>query len=333
MRLGVVSPLTNRGIGIQSWETARNLNASTLFVETKDPSAPSHPERAPHHTRVRWAQGLDPKVTRNWLSTVDVVYAAETFYDPRLPKWAAAQGVTTVLHANPEFWTGAQEPTHLWSATAWRRDVMPSRTAVVPFPVATDRFTPTVEHDGPCRWLHVAGKRALADRNGTDALVAAIPLLREPCELRIVVQHGERPGLPNVPSYVQVTFMDPPADYWRLYDDCDAMVLPRRYGGLCLPANEACAAGLALVMTDLIPNHEWPGPRVPAEFWRKITMPCGRVPVYDTDPRDLARVMDDMADPETRHRHQAESREWAQAHSWEALRPLWLGLLDVKEAA
>ena len=333
MRVGVVSPLTDRGLGIQSYEAARNLDAAVLFVETNDPSAPSHPERFPGATRVRWAQGLDPRIVIPWLRTVDVVYAAETFYDPRLPQWAAAQGVTTVLHANPEFYTGAQEPTHLWSATAWRREVMPPRTAVVPFPVATDRFTPAVPHDGPCRWLHVAGKRALADRNGTDAVVAALPHLRRPCEVRIVVQYGEVPELPNVPSHVDVTYIDPPADYWRLYDDVDALVLPRRYGGLCLPANEACAAGLALVMTDLIPNHEWPGAKVPAEFWRKLTMPCGRVPVHDVDPRDLARCMDELADPEVRHRHQADSVEWAKAHSWDALRPLWLGLFAVEAAA
>ncbi len=328
MKVGVVSPLTDRGLGIQSYEAARNLDASVLFVETNDPSAPSHPERCPDARRVRWSQGLDPKAVRNWLSTVDVVYAAETFYDPRLPKWATAQGVTTVLHANPEFWTGAQDPTYLWSATDWRRDVMPERTEVVPFPVAVDRFTPAVPHDGPCRWVHVAGKRALADRNGTDTLVNALHLLTEPCTVRIVVQHGEVPDLRNVPPHITVEFSPPPADYWRLYDDADALVLPRRYGGLCLPVQEACAAGLAVVMSDLIPNRLWPGPRVHAEFWRKVTMPCGRVPVYDVSPRALAQAMDAFADPTTRHRHQAESLAWAAAHSWEAQKPAWLNRLS-----
>lgn len=328
MRFGVLSPLTDRGLGIQSWEAARNLDASVLFVETKDPSAPSHPERFPHHTRVRWAQGLDPKIVRNWLDTVDVVYAAETFYDPRLPRWAEAKGVTTVLHANPEFYTGAQNPTRLWSATPWRQDVMPRTTEVVPFPVATDRFTHPEPHDGPCRWLHVAGKRALADRNGTDTLVSALPHLTEPCEVRIVVQHGEVPSLPDIPPHVTVTLLAPPADYWRLYDEADALVLPRRYGGLCLPVQEACAAGLAVVLPDLVPNHVWPGPRVPAEFHGKVTMPCGRVPVYDVRPTVLARAMDALADPSARVGFQAESLAWAQAHSWEVQAPLWRNLLS-----
>lgn len=322
-----MSPLTDRGLGIQSWEAARNLDASVLFVETKDPSAPSHPERAPHARRVRWAQGLDPKITRQWLRDVDVVYAAETFYDPRLPKWAEAAGVVTVLHANPEFWTGGQHPSRLWSATPWRLDAMPPDTEVVPFPVAVDRFTPAEPHDGPARFLHVAGKRALADRNGTDSLVDAVPLLTRPCEIRMVVQHGDPPSFHDVPAHVKLVALDPPADYWRLYTAADVLVMPRRYGGLCLPVQEACAAGLAVIMSDLPPNDVWPGPRVPADFRRKATMPCGRVPVYDTDPRRLAEVMDAMADPSVRAGHQAESRAWAADHSWDVMGPRWLDMM------
>lgn len=333
MRVGVVSPLTDRGLGIQSWEAARNLDASVLFIETNDPSAPSHPERAPDAVRVRWQSGLDPKAVRNWLRTVDVVYAAETFYDHRIPKWATATGVASVLHANPEFWTGAQDPTRLWSATDWRREVMPARTEVVPFPVATDRFTPAEPHDGPCRWLHVAGKRALADRNGTGTVVNALPHLTEPCEVRIVVQHGEVPSLPNIPPHVTVTLLDPPADYWHLYDDADALVLPRRYGGLCLPVQEACAAGLAVLMSDLPPNQAWPGPRVPAQFWRKVTMPCGRVAVHDVSPITLAAAMDTMADPDRRAEAQAGSRAWAAAHSWDVMAPRWLTMMAEHRAA
>jgi len=105
-------------------------------------------------------------------------------------------------------------------------------------------------------------------------------------------------------------------------------VLPRRYGGLCLPVQEACAAGLAVLMPDLVPNGVWPGPRVPAEFLRKVTMPCGRVPVYDVKADVLAAAMDELADPVRRAEVQGESVAWAQAHSWEAQKPAWLNLLS-----
>lgn len=333
MRVGVVTPATDRGLGIQTMEAARALDASVLVVDCKDPRFPTHPERFPGATVVRWAQGLDPNPTMAWLRTVDVVYAAETFFDRRFTKWANAAGVTTVLHANPEFWTNGDAPTRLWSATPWRSDVMPPHTEVVPFPVATDRFTPVAPHDGPCRWLHVAGKRALADRNGTDTVLAALPLLTRECTVDVVVQHGDVPMVPTVPPHVTIRLLPPPNNYWRLYDDCDALVLPRRYGGLCLPVQEAMAAGLAVVMSDLSPNHVWPGPRVPAEFLRKYTMPCGRVPVYDVNPALLAQAMDALADPERRAEVQAESRAWAAEHSWDVQAPRWLDLMAMEVAA
>ena len=87
-------------------------------------------------------------------------------------------------------------------------------------------------------------------------------------------------------------------------------------------------SGLAVVMPDLIPNSMWPGPRVAAEFRRKVTMPCGRVPVYDVRPDVLARAMDALADPAVRAGFQAESLAWAAAHSWEAQRPVWRNLLS-----
>lgn len=337
MRVGVVTPGTDRGLGIQSWEAARNLDASVLLVETKDPSAPTHPERFPGATVARWAAGLDPRVVIPWLRTVDVVYAAETFYDPRFTKWARANDTRTVLHANPEFWTGADRPDLLWTATPWRRDAMPAGTEVVPFPVAVDRFRfddGFARYDDRTRWVHVAGKRALADRNGTDTLMQALPLLKEPCHVTIYVQHGERPQIPVVPPHVRV-HVSPvvPANYWDLYRNQDALVLPRRYGGLCLPAQEACAAGLAVLMPDLRPNGMWPGPRVPAEFLRKVTMPCGRVPVYDVKPSLLAAAMDELADPAVRAGFQAESLAWADAHSWESLRPVWLDAMADRVAA
>lgn len=328
MKVGVISSLTNRGIGIQSWEAARNLDADVLFVETRDPSAPSHPERAPNATRVKWIGGLDPKITMRWLRGVDVVYAAETFYDPRFCAWARQADTLTVLHANPEFYTGREVPDLLWSATDWRREFMPPNTEVVPFPVAVDRFDYPdgfARYDPRPRWVHVAGKRALADRNGTDTLMAALPLLKESCHVTIYVQHGEHPALPVLPSHVRVHISPvTPADYWDLYRNQDALVLPRRYGGLCLPTQEACAAGLAVLMPDLIPNQMWPGPRVPAEFGRKVTMSCGRVPVYDVKPDALSAAMDKLADPAVMAEHQAASRAWAAEHSWPVQGPRWL---------
>ncbi len=107
-------------------------------------------------------------------------------------------------------------------------------------------------------------------------------------------------------------------DYWRLYDDADALVLPRRYGGLSLPALEGMGAGLALMMPDVEPQRsEWVGMFVPAAVERRRMTSAGPMDVATVDPVDLAERMDAAELPKWR----AASRAWAVEHSWEELKP------------
>lgn len=334
MKVGVIARATDRGLGIQTWEAARNLDASVLVVDLDNPSSRRYPTNhcrfpgAPIVPCETWQ--LPEAPVRDWLATVDVVYSAETFYDGRLPAWAHDTGTATVLHLNPEFvardyHARGPKPSAWWSATSWRLHHLPTGTQVVPFPVALDRWpAPAPAHGGPCRWLHVAGKRALGDRNGTKALTAALPLLTEPCQVTIAYQDEQPPKLPEVPDHVQVELAGPVANYWDLYTGHDALVMPRRYGGLCLPVQEAMAAGLAVVMTACPPNTDWPITPVPVLGGRRERMPAGKIEAFTLNPRHLAQAMDSHADPATRAAGQTRARRWAAEHSWDALLPDWL---------
>lgn len=326
IRIGIIARPENRGLGLQTWEASRHLDCSVLLVDVQEQRADieSHWDRYPDATRAVWRHGkfLKPRVVRRWLEQVDAVYTAETFYDVNLPNWAFAQDVATVCQLNPEFWRPSRlsSPTAWWSATQWRLEHVAPETQVVPFPVALERFSPVAPHDGPCRWLHVAGRRAIYDRNGTDALVAALPLLTEPCTVTIAVQDGdglERLGLPALPDHVRVELQGPVADYWRLYDDQDALVMPRRYGGLCLPVQESMAAGMAVLMPACSPNAQtWPVAPTKVLGYELQHMRAGEVPVAQVDPFDIAKRMDMFADPEYRRQWQQMSRAWAATHSW-----------------
>lgn len=338
MRVGVIARTNNRGLDIQTNEAARNLDASVLVVDVTNSSGrrfPSDRFRFPGAPIVQCRSGwkLHEQTVRDWLTSVDVVYSAETFYDTRFTEWASAQRVATVVHANPEFvapeggWA-IGDPTERWSPTCWRNRLMPQPTRVVTFPVALDRFTPVDPHDGPPRWLHVGGKQALADRNGTSTLVEALRYLDYPCSVTIATQEQTLPRI-QVPKHVDVSFVQSARHYWELYPGHDALVMPRRYGGLCLPAQEAMAAGLAVLMPNIEPNPQtWPVHTVPGAFIEEALMPAGRVPIATVNPRDLALAMDELADPNRRAKFQSRSRSWAQANSWDALRPEWLGLLE-----
>jgi len=119
-------------------------------------------------------------------------------------------------------------------------------------------------------------------------------------------------------------------DHWSLYDDADVLVMPRRYGGLSLPVQEAMAAGLAVVMTDCDPNPAtWPICPVSSRPGTTIRTPGGPVRIHDPDPADIAAIIDRLAGaPGELADLQAAARTWAQTHNWSALEPLYRAELE-----
>lgn len=330
MRIGCLVRTENRGLGYQSRAFLREMGAIPLVISIPNRSehvCPAdlslYPDAPVARVHAGWR--LEPGVVRPWLDTIDLLWTAETCYSDDLTAWCREQGVATVIHANPEFVPvslrgyGLGSPDAWWSATPWRLDVMPRGTEVVPWPV--EPAVPVELHDGPCRWLHVQGRAAVGDRNGSEVVFAALRYLRRPCSVRIVTQERSLPRL-RVPGHVQVEMVaggvDSPAD---LYADADALVYPRRYGGLSLVTNEAMAAGLAVVMPNVPPNYDvWPCRLVPAHGGALVHTAAGNVLAHDVHPAELAEVMDSFADPTVRHGWQEQSRAWAAQHSWDALR-------------
>jgi glycosyltransferase involved in cell wall biosynthesis len=78
-----------------------------------------------------------------------------------------------------------------------------------------------------------------------------------------------------------------------LYNGYDAMVLPRRYAGLCLPMNEALISGLPVFMTDISPNNQI----LPKE-WLVKSDKIGEfktksmVDIYEANHEELANSID-----------------------------------------
>lgn len=300
----------------------------------------THVDRFPGATPARFGQDtagsqgsgvLDEHVCREWLDGLDVVFTAETFYDWRFCSWARDAHVATVCMAMPEFcrpeWFA--QPTQWWAPTTYMRARLPARTRVVPVPLATDRFHTRPSYDGPVRWLHVAGAQTIADRNGTLDLICALHAVKTPTHLTIRAQTPLELG--TVPDHVKLTYMCANLDdYWQLYDAHDVMVLPRRYAGLCLPALEAMAAGLPVVMTDMAPqNTDWPvalTPSIPGAPFRTI---AGRVDTCHAEPRALAELIDQWnTDRSLVGYHADRVAGWSTFNSWEALKPTIVNELE-----
>ena len=334
MNLGVVARADDRGIGIQSWELCRAMRPAKVLVVDMGELArgfPMHLDRYPGATVAKWDGALPELQVRRWLDGLDVVFSVETLYDWRIAEWAEDAGVATVVQANPEFTRPIGEydhaPTVWWNPTTWRQSHMPPGTQVVPVPVADDRFrfAPAPESD-VLRVLHVAGHAAMADRNGTHLLGQALRYVRGRMQVRIVTQ-DDRLRLGRVRPTVDLEVVTGGvADYWRLYEDADVLVLPRRYGGLCLPVQEAMAAGLAVVMSDTEPQRStWPVSLVrSATGVPKLRCPAGRIAQTNARPEAIAAELDALdRDRERLAEMKRRSVEWAQAHRWSVLRPVY----------
>jgi glycosyltransferase involved in cell wall biosynthesis len=78
-----------------------------------------------------------------------------------------------------------------------------------------------------------------------------------------------------------------------MYKGFDAMLLPRRYAGLCLPMNEALMSGIPVFMTDISPNNailpdKWLSESIKIDTFKTKSM----VDVYAAKPDDLAKIID-----------------------------------------
>lgn len=275
---------------------------------------------------------LDETVMRRFFAGLDVAVFYETAYDHRAYDVARAVGCRTVLMTMPEFHRHATEdlphPDVVWAPTTWRLDTLPAGTRVVPVPVDT---TPAAKRAaGVLRVLHVGGHRTSGDRNGTIAFLRALRLVRSNIQVRVTSQDVRLPNVNGIPGHImfskQVGGID---DYRHLYDGADILVMPRRYGGLCLPVQEALGAGLGVVMTDCEPNLTWPVSPVRCAAGTVIRTPGGPVTLYDPDPTSIGETIDRLAThPDEVEELQRRARLWAAAHTWEALKPLYMAELE-----
>lgn len=332
MRVGLIARADSRGLGIQTKAFHDAMQpAKTMVIDC--PSQKPLPVRRDWYPGATWIHGLPQGSDfRRWLDDLDVVYTAETGYGTALWDEAEKAGVRTVLHANYEFLDRRDRPT-VWAAPSrWHFDDFPAGAVFLPVPIATDRFplaSPVTERPA-ARFLHVVGRPAIHDRNGTDDLLSALRHVTTPVTVTITCQDPRYvAGLiagHRIRSHIDVNVKPGDLqDYWDLYTGHDVMVLPRRFGGLCLPAQEAIGAGLPVIMPAIEPNTAW----LPADWLTPATRQSEfrakqQIAVHASDPHALAAKIDQLAtDAQYFATSQMAARNLRQALSWDALLPLY----------
>jgi glycosyltransferase involved in cell wall biosynthesis len=307
MRLGIIARADKTGLGYQTKELVEMLNPHKILLI--DSSHFNGNKQFPE-----WYNKYDVLTTKNgfastievntFLNSVDVIISCEIFYNKRLAALAHRRGIKTILQYNYEFFEyfvidGMRQPNILLGPTTWNIDIMQKyftyKSSVMHLPPPT---TPAIFNAAKevniakthKRILHVAGKRAAKDRNGTNTVIEMLKHSKADYELVVTVQGDFKPECDDPRLTIDNSNPD---DRAELYTGFDFMILPRRYGGLCLPMNEALLSGLPVIMTDVSPNNdilpsEW---LVEASKIGEVNFK-GLVDLYEADPQKLAELVD-----------------------------------------
>ncbi len=307
VKLGVIARTEiARGLAVQTRNFVEHMDVDrTLVVNMPRRDCDLDASWCPNPTPIRYddqRHALGRAEVIDWMRGLDAVFTVETPYDWDMPNWCRELGVKLFVQGNPEFVRhGQRQFDHYgrpiwWWPTSWRTDVLPAGR-VMPVPMPDRPRTAAAPDDGPLRVLHVIGRRAWADRNGTDIFLRALTQVQSKMEVTITTIDQANPvGIwPDDRVKIDV-ITDAIEDRWDLYRDQHVLVLPRRYGGLCLPALEAAACGVAVVMPDVPPNLELAQLFVPAQTDRKVlNLACGAVPEARVRHIEIAHMLDHLA--------------------------------------
>jgi glycosyltransferase involved in cell wall biosynthesis len=336
MRIGLIARADDRGLSHLTWEFARNIRPDKiLIVDMGDERFPTYHDRydALADLVVVWSyqHGDRSPDAHRWLEGLDVVFTAETFYG--LDNVIENYGVKTVKYVMPEFYRADDpKPTATWLPTWWLADDVPF-DLIMEWPCPADRWfnseTPLRRQNETLRVVMPAGNRALHDRNGSKIFLQALRHVKQPVEATVWTQDRTFSAATKLPINVSYQLRRHATNYWDIAAGAHLVVIPRRYGGLSLPAIEALGAGAALAMTDCDPNRMWPIEPIGCKPGFAAVCPFGEVQMWDAEPRDLAHLIDYLAaDPALTRARQEEAREWAHRHSWQRQRDRWITALE-----
>jgi len=265
----------------------------------------------------------------DWLlKDIDVLWVYETPLNYELFTEAKKRGIKIILYLNYEFLDylqqiGLPKPDLFICPTSWgyERAKKLGPTIVLRQPVEIKDKRKIIKMT---RFVHVAGRPAVHDRNGTRTFIE-FALASPQYSYRLYIQPTEPiKELYRTVEHLDFEIIQNPRQE-QLYETGDAMVLPRRYGGLCLPMLESLAVGMPVVMPRIVPNNdllpkEWLSPANKiSEFQARTT-----IDIHETTIKDLTSTIENI--PARKSNHQAY--RIAQKHSWENLKPLYLETIE-----
>lgn len=303
-----------------------------LYTSTLHQKAASQDRNSVRISRWNMDGSLPDRDIKWLLSDTDVIFTAETFYDPRIITYARAKSIPTIVQPNWEFayWnlTSEPRPTLFAWPSQWMQDFWPENSIYLPFPI--DTSVPQRVRTSASHLLHVAGHPTRADRDGSKIICELIPYLRGDITFTITSQSAEFPNPYSRNFTLNVVKQDIP-DLTDFYYNSDLFILPRRFGGQSLKLNEAMATGAIPIMPDCPPQSYF----LPTECLisgipdHALRTQGGNVRLFRVAPRHIAsRIESFRKNPTLVEKASQSILSYISTMDWQALLPLYTEMLE-----
>ena len=348
MRIGLLAYSTDTGLGYQTWDFAKNITCEAILVcdLSKLNGMTTHHERFKNlANQVRICHGFPTEEDMRWLCVhSQVIFTCETPLKYELYDFAREYKVKTVLQPNYEFLNyfrdgSLPKPDILALPSMWNADRIntlriPTTYLPVPFPEVQ---VPSGGSGGTRTFTHITGRPAVYDRNGAMQFLNACLMIGDRFHYEIFIQapkeHNAEKTFHEIKSTLDfaksqlgdnlTVHFDVPNNN-EMYKG-DVLVLPRKYGGLCLPMQEGLSHGLPVIMPKISPNdtvlpHEW----LVDAFEVGNLETHSKIPIYSVDVVDLAnKMLEVMANVDD---YSKWAIDLAEKHSWKRMRPKYHAL-------
>jgi len=342
LRIGLVARADVTGLGIQTRDFYRHMKPDHVMIVDLShlsgrilnrhwyPDADSVVKYVPYpETPVLKNPDADTKrAIDQMVEQVDLVFTCETVYDYYLIHAAQKKGVKVVLQYNFELLdhvhnTGLPQPDVFMAPSMWRyEDISFPHKVFVPVPVDREIFKPQ-KWDSPVinQWIHPGGNPVMEDRNGTKVCIEAWNYTKSNARLKVTTPDRQIMA-PNNKVHVARGLAKEPQDN---YVGAEGFVFPRKFGGLCLPLNEAMSIGMPCLMSGVKPQVQFlPAEALVSAPQHRIVYTKTDIAVHEPDAVEVAAVVDRLSeDPELVASLRERTAALGEKISWKRMTPYY----------
>ena len=327
MNIGTINYATYSGLGVLTKEFIDNGVINNILVVEHPHLPDKSKEWYPNSLTIKY-QHPDISVLEQYIKSLDILFLFEHPFSDQTISIAKKYNVAV-----------AMMPMYEWSPFPLDVDLF-----IVPSQIDYDYYKAmypdyriimlNVPANSNIEWklkekaltfTHNGGNGSFYDRNGTQTLIQALPYIKSDCKIRIKAQNLNLPSI-NDP---RVELINQHLPFNQLWDETDVFIFVERFNGLSLPLQEAHASGCLVIAGNRYPVNTW----LPN---KSLVNPIGsdqynfqpNIPfeaaIYD--PKDVAAKIDEFYGTDI-SQYSLVGKLWAQANSWEVLKPRYLDLL------